>query len=214
MASPLLLVGLVVAGGLLLAGGASGATPSKPPDKPPSKPPGKDASAARGLLVEAARSFLGTPYQWGGGRNPKTDYGLDCSGLVIASARKAGLPLPPATLATSNGWWQALERVEVPLPGDLSLYGAPSRATHVELVTSFDPSTGLAQTIGANGGDSTTTTPERAAEKHAFVKESTSESKRFLGFCRYPLERLLSPQNAGLAIEGGPSIWSLQHDEA
>lgn len=208
---PLALFGLVVVGAALVAG-ASGASPSKAPAKPPGKPPGKDATAARAALVEAAQSFLGTPYQWGGGRNPSTDYGLDCSGLVIASARKAGLPLPPAKLATSDGWWKALERVEVPLPGDLSLYGTPSRAVHVELVTSYDPSTRLAQTIGANGGDSTTTTPERAAEKNACVKESTSESKRFLGFCRYPLETLLAPHS--LAPESRPNPYLLQHDEA
>ncbi|MBR3994325.1 MAG: C40 family peptidase [Clostridia bacterium] len=37
-------------------------------------------------LVAVARSYLGTPYRWGG----KSNYGIDCSGLVFMSARLSG----------------------------------------------------------------------------------------------------------------------------
>jgi len=41
-------------------------------------------------FVAVAERFLGTPYLWGG----KTNYGLDCSGLVQVSLTACGLPCP------------------------------------------------------------------------------------------------------------------------
>ncbi len=81
------------------------------------------------------------------------------------------------------------------------------------MVTSFDPATGIAQTIGSNGGDSKTTSPEIAQQMNAFVKESTSESKRFLGFCKTPLEKMLQQAEAG-DISVVPDLSILQPDEA
>lgn len=45
----------------------------------------------RGKIVETARSFLGTPYLWGG-TSAKT--GFDCSGLTMTTYRLNGLVLP------------------------------------------------------------------------------------------------------------------------
>src|ERR1051325_9656516 len=42
-------------------------------------------------FVAVAERFLGTPYLWGG----KTNYGLDCSGLVQVSLNACGLRCPP-----------------------------------------------------------------------------------------------------------------------
>lgn len=41
-------------------------------------------------FVAVAERFLGTPYLWGG----KTNYGLDCSGLVQVSLNACGVPCP------------------------------------------------------------------------------------------------------------------------
>ncbi len=54
--------------------------------KPAPPPVGKRA-------LRAARTFLGTPYAWGG----ESRGGLDCSGLVVVSFRKVGRKLPHYT---------------------------------------------------------------------------------------------------------------------
>jgi hypothetical protein len=41
-------------------------------------------------FVSVAERFLGTPYLWGG----KTNYGLDCSGLVQVALAACGIPCP------------------------------------------------------------------------------------------------------------------------
>lgn len=151
-----------------------------------------DISPERQRFLEKVEHYLGTLYQWGGGRNPKFDYGVDCSGLVIAALRDAGYALPPCSMPTSNGWWHCLERVDDPLPGDLAFYGHKDqdRAIHVEVVTSWDGKN--AHLIGANGGSSSTTTPEQAEEQHAYVRREDSHLhwNKFLGFARNPLESL------------------------
>jgi hypothetical protein len=45
---------------------------------------------AEGDFVAVAERFLGTPYLWGG----KTNYGLDCSGLVQIALNACGVPCP------------------------------------------------------------------------------------------------------------------------
>lgn len=130
-------------------------------------------------FVAAARRKLGTPYQWGGGHSPGT-WGLDCSGLVIVAAKEAGIPLG-AYIPTADGMWRNLPEVSDPSPGDLAFYGSGGKAQHVVIVLEGTP----LRTIGANGGDSTTTTPERAQEQGAAVSEKTGHVRRdFLGYGR------------------------------
>jgi len=186
-------LGLVIKGALE---GRKGASSSGQPTTP-----------ERQALLDQADLLLGVPYQWGGGRST-SDYGVDCSGLIILASKRAGLPLPPCPLATSNGWWKCLPRVSSPEPGDLALYGNASedRAFHVELVRSWDGE--VAQTIGANGGDRDVLTPEIAEERGAFVRYASTEGRsNFLGFVRNPL--------GGTPGESVPvNIHELQADEA
>lgn len=132
----------------------------------------------RSKIIACARAHVGarTPYQWGGGHHGPS-WGLDCSGLVLDCAKSAGFD--------PGAWDSAMMRsqlpvTETPQPGDVALY-APR---HVVIVESFDRSTGIATIIGANGGDSSTTSPERAAEQDARVKWEPTQFYRtgFQGF--------------------------------
>jgi len=75
--------------------------------------------------LEAARAFVGAPYEWGG----MTRRGIDCSGLVHMAYRRCGRLVP------RDAWQQeeAARRVgeDNAAPGDLVFYGEPrGRADH------------------------------------------------------------------------------------
>jgi len=151
---------------------------------------GSSVPPRRRAFVRAALARLGTPYEWGGGHmNP--GYGVDCSGLVIQALRDAGENPFPGGESTSNGWYHALPRTSEPAPGDLGLYGsAADRATHVVIVTKYDPTTQTASIVGANHGDSSVTSPAAAAARGAKVEEQGNHLYRndFLGFVKMPLD--------------------------
>jgi gamma-D-glutamyl-L-lysine dipeptidyl-peptidase len=79
--------------------------------------------------LEAARTFLGSPYEWGG----MTERGIDCSGLVHIAFRTVNRLVP-------RDCWQQ-EAVGVPVaageeqPGDLIVYGDDARADHIAFYT-------------------------------------------------------------------------------
>lgn len=131
------------------------------------------------------------PYQWGGGRSP-SDYGVDCSGLLIQAQKFATAqgsnppPLPPEG-QTSTVWNEALPKIDVPKPGDMALYGSGGRASHVVMVEKWDPDTQTASIIGANGGDKDVNSPAVAAARGAFVRRAPTHLYRdgFLGFTSF-----------------------------
>jgi hypothetical protein len=76
--------------------------------------------------LEEARTYLGTPYEWGG----MSERGIDCSGLVHMAFRRLGRLIPRDT------WQQEAVGVRVPRselrPGDLITYGDPDgEADHI-----------------------------------------------------------------------------------
>lgn len=77
--------------------------------------------------VAFAASELGSPYRWGGtGRG-----GYDCSGLVQAAYRVAGVRLPRVAQSQFDTG-PAVPPTTAPLPGDLVFFGsAPGDVTHV-----------------------------------------------------------------------------------
>lgn len=80
--------------------------------------PAAPAAGERGAIVSAVRTWLGTPYRWGG----NTRSGVDCSGLVQQVYRKTlGIELPRVSaMQATKG-----TRVRTPRPGDLVAFGAP-----------------------------------------------------------------------------------------
>lgn len=84
---------------------------------------GRGLSMERALILASARRALGTPYRYGGA----TADGLDCSGLVLATYRAAGISVP----RSANQQYRQLPRVREARPGDLLFFGSGRRATHV-----------------------------------------------------------------------------------
>jgi probable lipoprotein NlpC len=83
-------------------------------------------------VVKAARSYLGTPYKYGG----TTRSGMDCSGLLINAFRAIDQSLP-RTSEDQSRIGESVKMKEV-LPGDLVFFATGKRKrkiTHVGLVT-------------------------------------------------------------------------------
>lgn len=83
-------------------------------------------------VITTARSFLGTPYKYGG----TTRSGMDCSGLLINSFRVVEVSLPRSSEAQSKVG-KEVEMNELQ-PGDLIFFATGKRKreiTHVGLVT-------------------------------------------------------------------------------
>lgn len=93
-------------------------------------PPSSGVAADPWSICQAALVHLGLPYLWGG----TTPYGLDCSGLVHHSYRRAGVVVPRDAHA------QFEAATPVPLgdqtPGDLYFFAGPDgHVYHVGFVT-------------------------------------------------------------------------------
>ena len=75
--------------------------------------------------IEAARSYLGAPYEWGG----MTDRGIDCSGLVHMAYRLTG-KLVPRDADQQEASATTIDEPDA-RPGDLVCFGEPGRAHHI-----------------------------------------------------------------------------------
>lgn len=94
----------------------------------------RSAPTAGSEAAAAARSQIGTPYQWGG-RSPGV--GFDCSGLTSWSWEQAGVAIP----RTSRDQYAATQRIRLEdlRPGDLVFYAANgSTISHVAMFVGGD----------------------------------------------------------------------------
>ena len=83
-------------------------------------------------VIATARSYIGTPYQYGG----MSRSGMDCSGLLVTAFRAAGLSLPRSSKDQSKvGLEVSIQELK---PGDLVFFAAGDsrwRITHVGMIT-------------------------------------------------------------------------------
>jgi cell wall-associated NlpC family hydrolase len=104
------------------AASSSALNSAQPTSNFPAPPPDSRANIA----IDAAESYLGVPYVWGGASRS----GVDCSGLVMLAYEAAGIDFPHY----SGAQYEDTERV--PLydiePGDLLFYG-PGGDEHVAM---------------------------------------------------------------------------------
>lgn len=122
----------------------------------------------REYFVHVIAGYRGTPYLWGG----DDQLGVDCSGLINEGAPLVGL-LGAKEDRTAEGWYQhskPLQPGEQALPGDLLFWkNADGKVIHVEMFFAWVD--GAPKSIGASGGNSSTTSIARAQEQDAFVKD-------------------------------------------
>jgi len=78
--------------------------------------------AQRASLIDVAKSWLGTPWHPMAGQTPARQVRVDCSNLVHAVYVEAGLSYVYADTASFLRLAQFVH-VEVPLPGDVVLFG-------------------------------------------------------------------------------------------
>ncbi|MFW5700821.1 MAG: C40 family peptidase [Cyclobacteriaceae bacterium] len=84
------------------------------------------------LIIETARSYIGTPYKWGG----TTRTGMDCSGLLYNSFMVVGMAIP-RTSRDQAKFGKLVSFYDLQ-PGDLVFFSGKKgsrKVTHVGMVT-------------------------------------------------------------------------------
>lgn len=123
------------------------------------------AEELREEMIAYARTFIGTPYIWGG-NNPIT--GFDCSGFVLEVLRAVGLgPTGDMNAQQLNKVLRdrGKNTIGAPQRGALLFFGQTRASiTHVAICLSDT------LMLEAGGGGSATTTPDLAAKAGAFVR--------------------------------------------
>ncbi len=107
------------------------ASARKKPSSPPVYAKGK-VSGSTSKVVQVARSYIGTPYRYGG----TSRSGMDCSGLLCASFESAGVKIPRSSYEQAEMGSEV--RLREIAPGDLVFFSdhkAGGKVSHAGLVT-------------------------------------------------------------------------------
>lgn len=83
-------------------------------------------------VIQTARSYIGTPYKYGG----TSKAGMDCSGLVMTSYKASNIDIP-RTSSSQSQFGKEIKLIAIK-PGDLVFFSAKKNSksiTHVGLVT-------------------------------------------------------------------------------
>lgn len=110
--------------------------------------------------LEAARQYLGSPYEWGG----MSERGIDCSGLVHMAHRRVGRLVPRDAAQQDYAGTEVAE----PVAGDLITYGDP-----VDHVAFWLGAGRILHSTGRNGGIGVieeAEPPELLARRHGVVR--------------------------------------------
>ena len=136
--------------------------------------------ASDGEPVAEARSFLGTPYLWGG----LSEKGIACSGLVHRAYRRLGVLLP----RDAHEQEAAGSRVTDPRPGDLVTYGAETSRPH-RLLAGGGPHPARDRPARRRGGGEENEPAELRAVRRRFVRIERQSSSEIL------------PRSAGYVVQ-------------
>lgn len=130
-------------------------------------------------VLDYAKSFIGTPYRWGG-RHPSE--GLDCSEFVQIVLRAVGFDPPgDQTAQTLYDKLKNCSSIPDPQAGAVLFFGkSVTKMSHVALALDE------LLMIEAGGGDRTTTTLQRAIEQRAFIRIRPIKSRTDLLDCLLP----------------------------
>jgi cell wall-associated NlpC family hydrolase len=92
-----------------------------------------DARAEK--VIQTAKSYIGTPYKYGG----TSRAGMDCSGLVVTAFKSAGIELPRTSKEQSQRG-KPIEKKDV-MPGDLVFFSRSfnKEVSHAGIVVEASP---------------------------------------------------------------------------
>jgi len=115
------------------------------------------------FIVDYAKSFLGTPYKWGGSSPLE---GFDCSGFVGEVLKAAGV-IGYRDDFSAQGLFNFLRKkgIESKEKGAIAFFGKDI-ASVIHVAIHIDEE----RIIEAGGGSSEVTSLEKAIERNAFVK--------------------------------------------
>ena len=121
----------------------------------------------RKLALEVLKSKVNLPYIWGGDDSIE---GYDCSGLVIEILKSVGL-VEEKFDTTAHGLSKMYPETDIIQEGTLVYWdwNKDGIIDHVEIVCYIDEAD-YVYTIGASGGNSSTTSRQKASAQNAYVR--------------------------------------------